>query len=83
MTGHFEEPSAMTDIDIDVPAAGEPLEKRLARGIDVDRGAFRPDVQDERQIGSRRIDVRPLAAGFAHAVADGILDAQGREVEAA
>ena len=61
------------------PAA---LEQRLARAVDVDRGALGADVQDDAQVGPHRVDVRPLAVLVAHPVADGVLDAQGGEVEA-
>ena len=61
------------------PAA---LEQRLARAVDVDRGALGADVQDDAQVGPHRVDVRPLAVLVAHPVADGVLDAQRGEVQA-
>ena len=61
------------------PAA---LEQRLARAVDVERGALGADVQHERQVGAARVDARPLAGCVAQRVADGVLDAQRGEVEA-
>ena len=61
------------------PAA---LEKRLTRGVDVQRGVVGADEKGNRQIGPVGIDTGPCAGAFAQRVADRILDAQRSEVQA-
>ena len=62
------------------PAA---LEQRLARGVGKQRGMVEAHVQHEWQVGVARVHAGPLARGFAHHVAHGVLDAQRGEIHAA
>src|SRR5581483_4215093 len=58
------------------------LVERLARRVEIEHRLLRVEVAVDAHVGRARIDVRSAAPVGAEAVAHGVLDAQGREVEA-
>jgi hypothetical protein len=59
------------------------LEQRLARGVDRQAEHIGPQVRIQSHVGPGGVDAGPLPAALAEPVADGVLDAQRREVQAA
>ena len=61
------------------PAA---LEQRLARSVEIERRLALGEEGVDANVGALLVDGRPAADGVAEAVADGVLHAQRRELEA-